>query len=280
VKPIGAQTILVTGATDGLGRKVALDLAARGATVLVHGRDRKKGEGILREIASTAGGARCRYYEADFSSLDEVGGLADAVAGDHDRLDVLVNNAGIGAGDRASSREISSDGHELRFAVNYLAPFLLTHRLLDLLRRAVPARVVNVASVGQQPIDFDDVMLESGYDGLRAYRQSKLAQVMFTFDLAERLAGTGVRVNSLHPASLMPTNMVLDTDYFGAPMSTLEEGARAVEHLAVSEDTEGVTGAYFDGMREGRANPQAYDPEARARLWALSARLTKVGVPG
>jgi NAD(P)-dependent dehydrogenase (short-subunit alcohol dehydrogenase family) len=280
MKAVESQTVLITGATDGLGKRVALDLAARGATVLVHGRNREKGEEVLAELRKRAGGGRCRYYQADFASLDEVRSLADRVAVDYDRLDVLVNNAGMGAGVRASSRELSADGRELRFAVNYLAPFLLTHRLLPLLRGAAPARVVNVSSVGQQPIDFDDVMLESGYDGLRAYRQSKLAQVMFGFDLAERLAGSGVAVTSLHPATLMPTNMVLETDYFGGPVATLDEGARAVEHLAVGEDTADVTGAYFDGMREGRADPQAYDAEARARLWALSVRLTGVGELG
>jgi NAD(P)-dependent dehydrogenase (short-subunit alcohol dehydrogenase family) len=268
------QVILITGATDGLGKQVARDLAAQGATVLLHGRSREKGEATLQEIRDATGNQKLIYYNADFSSLDAVRRLAEQIQADQDRLDVLINNAGIGAGSRPARRETSADGYELRFAVNYLAPFLLTYRLLPLLRRSASARIVNVASVGQQPIDFDNVMLEEGYDGLRAYRQSKLAQVMFTFDLAEELSQSGITVNSLHPASLMNTKMVLETDYFGGPMSTVEEGADAVEYLATSPQLDAVTGEYFDGEHRARANAQAYDKEARRRLRMLSQQLT------
>jgi NAD(P)-dependent dehydrogenase (short-subunit alcohol dehydrogenase family) len=276
MKEMKNQVILITGATDGLGKRVARDLAELEATVLLHGRNREKGETVLQEIRDVTGNQKLMYYNADFSSLDDVRRLSEKIQADHERLDGLINNAGLGAGLRQSRREKSADGHELRFAVNYLATFLLTYRLLPLLRRSVPARIVNVASVGQQPIDFDDVMLENRYDGLRAYRQSKLALVMFTFDLAEELRESGITVNSLHPASLMPTRMVLETDYFGSPMSTIEEGAQAVEQLAASPDVEGVSGEYFDGKQRGRANPQAYDKEARRRLKMLSHQLTGV----
>lgn len=268
--------ILVTGATDGLGKQVARDLAARAATVLLHGRSREKGEAALREIRDATGNRKLIYYNADFSSLDAVRELSDQIQAAQKRLDVLINNAGIGAGSRRAPCEKSKDGHELRFAVNYLSPFLLTHRLLPLLKRSAPARVVNVASVGQQPIDFDNVMLDSGYDGLRAYRQSKLALVMFTFDLAEDLRESGIAVNSLHPASLMNTRMVLETDYFDGPMSTVEEGANAVEYLATSPEVEGVTGEYFDGKHRAQANPQAYDKEMRRWLRMLSRQLTRL----
>jgi NAD(P)-dependent dehydrogenase (short-subunit alcohol dehydrogenase family) len=143
-----------------------------------------------------------------------------------------------------------------------------------LLRRSAPARIVNVASAGQSPIDFDDVMLERGYEGMRAYGQSKLAQVMFTFELAERLDPAEVTVNALHPASLMNTKMVLES--FGSAWTTVEEGAEATLRLATSPDVDGVTGRYFDGLREGRVSSQAYDPEARRRLWELSEELVGI----
>src|SRR3954453_21366883 len=192
-------TVLITGATDGLGRAVAERLAADGATLLLHGR-------AADRLGAIAGAGRT--LRADLSSLDEVRRLADEVAGATDELHVLINNAGIGTGrPDERTRQESRDGFELRFAVNYLAGFLLTLRLLPLLRRSAPARIVNVASLGQAPLDFDDVMLERDYSGGRAYSQSKLAQITFTTELAERLDGSGVTVNSLHPATYMPTKI-------------------------------------------------------------------------
>jgi NAD(P)-dependent dehydrogenase (short-subunit alcohol dehydrogenase family) len=275
MRPVQQQTILVTGATDGLGRALARELARRGATVLLHGRSRQRLEETRREIGQATGNHRLHGYLADLSSLQDVRRLGSEVAGGQERLDVLVNNAGIGG---AGPRRASVDGYELHFAVNYLAPFLLTHLLLPLLRRSAPARIVNVASVGQAPIDFDDVMLERGYDPMRAYAQSKLAQVMFTFELAGRLraAGeSGVTVNALHPASLMNTKMVLES--FGYTMSTVQDGVEATLRLVTSPELEGVSGRYYDRLREARAESQAYDPEARRRLWRLSERLA--GLP-
>ena len=270
MKNVEEKVVLVTGATDGLGKLVAEDLAAEGATVLLHGRSEERAEASVLEIRDEAGNDELRYYLADFSSLEEVRRLAGEIRSEHDHLDVLVNNAGIGAGKQGEMRrETSRDGYELRFAVNYLAPFLLTKFLLPLLKDSSPSRIVNVASAGQSPIDFDDPMLERDYDGMRAYSQSKLAQIMFTFELAERLEGTDVTVNALHPASLMDTKMV--SEWFGYTMSTVRQGAEAVERLAISPETEGVTGRYFDGQREARAEEQAYDPEARKKLWGLSA---------
>jgi NAD(P)-dependent dehydrogenase (short-subunit alcohol dehydrogenase family) len=273
--PLDRQTILVTGATDGLGRALARELAAAGATVLLHGRSKQRLEDTRRELTEATGSDRLRTYLADFASLEQVRRLAREVAGDQERLDALVNNAGIAGG---GPRQESADGIELRFAVNYLAPFLLTELLLPLLRRSAPSRVVNVASVGQVPIDFDDVMLERGYEPLRAYRQSKLAQVMFTFELAQRLraAGeTGVTVNALHPATLMNTKMALDS--FGYAMSTIQDGVEATLRLVAAPELEGVSGRYFDRLDEDRANAQAYDAGARARLWQLSADLVHLG---
>jgi NAD(P)-dependent dehydrogenase (short-subunit alcohol dehydrogenase family) len=279
VRSVDEAVILVTGSTDGLGKSTARDLAAAGATVLLHGRDPERGDAAVREIREETDNDRLHYYVADFSSLEEVHWLADEVAADHDRLDVLVNNAGIGAGRRGeTSRDLSRDGYELRLAVNYLAPFLLTRLLLPLVRRSAPARIVNVASAGQSPISFDDVMLERGYDGMRAYAQSKLALVMFTFDLAEELEGTGLIANSLHPASLMDTKMVFET--FGSASSSVREGTDATVRLAISPELRRVTGRYFDGQREARADEQAYDPEARERLRRLSEELTGLRASG
>jgi NAD(P)-dependent dehydrogenase (short-subunit alcohol dehydrogenase family) len=264
-----SKTVLITGSTDGVGRVVAARLGKVGARVLVHGRDRARGEAVAAAIRD--GGGTAEFLQADLSSLDEVRRLADEVSDKAERLDVLINNAGVGTGDSSSTRQTSRDGHELRFAVNYLAGFLLTRLLLPRLKASAPARIVNVASAGQQAIDFDDVMLTQDYSGTRAYRQSKLAQVMFTIDLAGELAGSGVTANALHPASYMNTTMVRQAGI--DPWSSVEEGADAIMRLAVSPNLEGKTGLYFNGLREARADAQAYDPEARRRLRTLSETL-------
>jgi NAD(P)-dependent dehydrogenase (short-subunit alcohol dehydrogenase family) len=203
--------------------------------------------------------------------LDEVKALADRVKDQHGRLDLLINNAGIG-GASNDPRRTSADGHELVFAVNYLSHFLLTRELLPLLEASAPARIVNVASIGQRPVDFDDIMMTENYNQLSAYSQSKLAQIMFTISLAEQLDSDEVIVNSLHPATFMDTPMVTSTGR--EPMATVEEGADAVMQLAVGSNLTGRTGLYFNQMNEARANNQAYDTDARQRLWGLSVELT------
>ena len=270
---MNGKTALITGSTDGVGRYVAERLAAEGARLLVHGRDRARGEAVVERINGQGGDARLLI--ADLSSLAEVRSLAAAVERETDRLDALVNNAGIGAS--GARRELSADGHELRFAVNYLAGFLLTRLLLPALEARAASRIVNVASAGQQPIDFADVMLARGYSGARAYRQSKLAQIMFTFDLAQELAGRNVTVTCLHPATFMDTTMVRLSGV--QPISTVEEGGAAILQLVASPSLEGRTGLYFNGLRESRADPQAYDPAARARLRVLSFDLAGIVDP-
>jgi NAD(P)-dependent dehydrogenase (short-subunit alcohol dehydrogenase family) len=267
------KTALVTGATDGVGRLVALELARQGAEVLLHGRDAAKGEAVMAQIRAEVPDARLRFHRADLACLDEVREMARRVLAEHERLQILVNNAGVGlfAG---QPRTESRDGHELHFQVNYLSHVLLTLMLLPLLREGAPSRIVNVASVGQAPIDFDDVMLERDYSGFRAYSQSKLAQIMFTFDLSERLKGTGVTVTALHPATFMNTNMVSGQGL--EPRSRVEDGAAAVFRLAASPEVEGDTGVYYDRTSLSRANDQAYDAGARRRLWALSLKLAAV----
>ena len=256
-------TVLVTGATDGLGRALATRLAGEGATVLAHARSEERGRGALGELLD--GPHDVRLVVGDLASLGAVRALADQLP---DRLDVLVNNAGIGF---AGGREESEDGYELRFAVNYLAGFLLAGLLRDRLVASAPARIVNVASAGQMAIDFDDVMLEDGYDGVRAYCQSKLAQVMHAFDLAEDLGDAGVTATALHPATYMPTKMVTGAGI--TPASTVQQGLEATWRLVADPALDGVSGVYFNGTSEARADAQAYDAGARRRLRELSERL-------
>jgi NAD(P)-dependent dehydrogenase (short-subunit alcohol dehydrogenase family) len=257
------MVVLVTGATDGLGRGLAKALAEAGETVLVHGRSEERIAETLAEIGGDA-----RAYRADLSSLAEVDRLADDLLAAEPRLDALVNNAGIGSDvPGGGARQESADGVELRFAVNYLAGYRLTRRLLDRLRESAPSRIVNVSSAGQMAIDFDDVMLRDGYNGVRAYCQSKLAQIMFTFDLAQELDGSGVIATSLHPSTYMPTKIV------HSPVSSIEDGVEATMRLLTAPAAE-VAGRYFNVLREARADPQAYDADARENLRALSEELT------
>ena len=262
----GQQVALITGSTSGLGRELALRLGAAGTHVIVHGRNRARGMEVVAAIESAGGSAR--FYAADLASLEQVRSFGEAVLDDYDKLDLLINNAGIAF---AQERSVSEDGHELHFQVNYLSHFLLTQMFLPRIRESAPSRIVNVSSGAQQAIDFDDVMLEHNFTGGRAYAQSKLAQVLHTFDLAEELDGTGVIVNALHPATLMDTPMVLNAGV--TPRATIEEGANAVMQLATSPDI--GSGGYFTGLRPTRANAQAYDAEARARLKRLSEQLTR-----
>ena len=240
------NTVLVTGATDGLGRALAARLAGEGNTVLAHARSEERGRKALGELLDGSGDVR--LVVGDLASLDAVRALADQVP---ERLDVLVNNAGIGF---SGPRQVSADGYELRFAVNYLAGFLLAALLRERLAAAAPARIVNVASLGQEAIDFDDVMLEDGYDGARAYRQSKLAQIMHAFDLADELAGSGVTATALHPATFMDTKMVIDAGV--TPASTVQEGLEATWRL-FQRDSRGP-------RRRAGIRPRRPPPPARA----------------
>jgi len=265
------KRVLITGATDGLGRGLALALAARRATVLVHGRDTVRAEALAAELRA-AGATAVRVYIADLASLAQVRALAKAVLAGEPGLDVLVNNAGIGSTVPTQDRAESLDGIELRFAVNYLSHYLLTRELLPLLKRSAPARIVHVSSAGQAAIDLADPMITRNYTGARAYCQSKLAQIMATFDLAHELDGSTVTVNAIHPATFMPTKIV------AKPLSTIAEGVDATMRLMVDDALAGVTGKYFNGVHEARADAQAYDAEARARLRALSDKL--IAYPG
>ncbi|MFF7090779.1 SDR family NAD(P)-dependent oxidoreductase [Streptomyces rubradiris] len=264
-------TILITGASDGLGRALAEELAPDGHRLLLHGRD----PGRLAEVAAATGG---EVFPADLSSLAATKRLAADIRARHRRLDVLVNNAGVGFQDGNTSREVSADGYELRLAVNYLAPVLLTRELLPLLREAAHARVVNVASVGQQLFDFDDPQHEHHFTQADAYCRSKLALISHTADLAEQLADSGITVNAIHPATFMATTM---TKTSGMPVQeSLDKGVAATRRLVDAADVAGVTGAYFHSHeRTDPSEPEALSPAYRNRLAALTRRLlTAAGV--
>ncbi|MFF1438745.1 SDR family NAD(P)-dependent oxidoreductase [Streptomyces sp. NPDC058295] len=259
------STILITGATSGLGRYVAFELVRSGHLVLAHGRDPGRTERLVAELRAEGEAAG---FVADLASLAQVRELGARVAEAHPALDVLVNNAGVGAGSPGAGREVSADGHELRLAVNYLAPVALTRALLPALRAGAPARIVNVGSVGQEPVDFDDLGFTRGYDGFAAYCRAKFALAAHTFGLAAELTGSGVSVNVLHPATFMDTAMVREGGV--APWSTVADGAPGVLALATQESG---AGGFFDGTRPARAHEATYDPRVRARLARLTEEL-------
>ena len=273
--------ILLTGATDGLGRALADRLASAGANLILHGRDAERLASVADEIAAS-GAERPRAVCADLADLADVARLAEDVAGMTDRLDVLVNNAGIGSGEpEGHERRVSADGYELRFAVNYLAGFRLTLGLIPRMRSARaadgPARIVLVSSLGQQPLDFGDLMLTHGYSGQRAYNQSKLAQIMFGIELAHKLPASEITVNSLHPSTYMPTKMVLSNGV--DPIDTLEAGVDATARLVLDPELDGKTGRFYDRQREAQPHEQAFDPVARRELWLRSLELTRIHDP-
>ena len=261
-----APAVLITGATSGLGRYLARQLDSSGWQVLAHGRDRARVADLTAELGGGAQG-----YVADLASLGDVREVAALVRAEVPRLDVLVNNAGVGFGAPGEGRQVSADGHELRFAVNYLAPVLLTRLLVPLLTTSAPSRIVNVGSLGQVPFDPADAEFEHGYSGVDAYRRSKLALAAFTFDLAGELAAAQVTVNCLHPATFMNTAMVARGGI--TPVSTVEQGGEATMRLITDPALDAVTGQFFDGLRTSHALPQAYDRQFRTQLAEVTDRM-------
>ena len=261
----GQRVILVTGSTGGLGRETAKALALQGDHVIIHGRNEDRGKSLVEEIEA-AGKGSARFYRADFGSLHEVRNLAGAILEDYERLDVLINNAGIFSPDQ-QERRVSADEYELHFQVNYLAGYVLTRMLTPLLEASAPSRIINVAS-GQRPLDFDNLMLESDYNGMQAYFQSKNAQIMMTFALAGELAERGITINAMHPSDLMNTDMVIEAGF--EPLTPVETGRDALVRL-VNDDV--GTGKFFDVFEEAEAIPQAYDAAAVARLMKVTEEL-------
>lgn len=269
------KTIVLTGATDGLGREVAKALAAQGHRLILHGRRPDALQEVRDEVAA-AGGTDPATVQADLAELAQVRTLPEQIARVTDRVDVLVNNAGVGPGENGHPGRLTVDGNELCFAVNYLAPFDLTHRLLPMITDD-GGRVVNVASLGQAPIQFDDLTLAGDHEPWLEYNQSKLAMIIWGFTLAERL--DQVTVNSLHPGTFMPTKMVLDKGI--PPMHTTASGVEATTRLITDHALEGITGRFYDQLVDARAHvEEAYDPAVRERLWRTSLDLTGAPEPG
>ncbi|MBF6593324.1 MAG: SDR family oxidoreductase [Thermaceae bacterium] len=277
---MNGKTVLITGATNGIGKATATELAGLGATVVITGRDRARGHAVLEEIRSKTGNSKLDLLVADLSSQAEVRRLAAEFKAKYPRLNVLINNAG-GFFD---TRQTNVDGLEYTFAFNHLAYFLLTNLLLDTLKVSAPSRIVNVSSAAQSSgrLNFDDLQAEKRYSGMAAYNNSKLANVLFTYELARRLQGSGVTVNALHPG-------VVNTGFGDNSQNALirgllwlfkrfslspERGAETSVYLASSPQVEGVTGKYFDNKQAKSSNPLSYNEAEQKRLWDISAALT------
>ena len=263
------RTIVITGATDGIGKCTAIDLAKNytGANIIIHGRNKEKLDAVIAEIKQVSNNQHIDGFVADLSSLDEVRELAKNILAKYDAIHLLINNAGAGF----AAPRYGKDGMETTMAVNYFAPFLLTNLLLPAVKKAAPARIVNIASAGQSAINFDDIMLKKNFDGVTAYTQSKMALIMFTIDLAEELKDAGVTVNSLHPGTYLDTNMVRAAGI--RPHGTVQSGADAEVYLATSAELNEVTGKYFNVKKQAKALPQAYDAMARQRLRDITIRI-------
>lgn len=281
---MSGKVVMVTGATDGIGKGTARALAAMGATVVIVGRNPAKTATTVDELRAATGNEQIDSLLADFASLAEVRQLADTFKQKYDRLDVLVNNAGAVFTQRGETK----DGFEQTFGVDHLAPFLLTNLLLDLLKKSAPSRIVNVSSAGHaiSKMNFDDLQGQRRYTGMGAYGQAKLANVLFTYELARRLRGTGVTVNALHPGGVatnfgagQPGPLTQVIRFFITRFGiTPEQGAQTSIYLASSPEVQGVTGKYFDKSKPVRSSPASYNNDAAERLWQVSEQMTGLAV--
>lgn len=279
---MSGKVCVVTGATAGIGKETALGLAKMGATVVVVARNPDKAARTVAEISRAADNRNIEWVRADFASLDSVRAAAADIAKRYGALQVLVNNAGVAN----KYRTLSADGYELTFAVNHLAPFLFTRELLPLLRAGAPSRIVNVSSGAERhgPIDFDDLQSEKSYRGFAAYGKTKLMNVLFTYELASRLEGTGVTANCLHPGAVATDMLRQLPRWLYALISpfllTPEQGAATTVFLASSPSLEGVSGGYYEKKKAKRSSSRSYDVSARKRLWEVSETLIDSALPG
>jgi NAD(P)-dependent dehydrogenase (short-subunit alcohol dehydrogenase family) len=273
------KVVLITGGTSGIGKAAATVLAGLGAEVVVTGRNKEKGEEAVEEIRRESGNSEVYLLLADLAVQAEVRRLAKEFEASHDRLDVLVNNAGLIQDRRAET----PDGIEMTLAVNHLAPFLLTNLLLDLLKKSAPSRIINVSSTAERfgKMDLDDLQSKRRYRAFPVYGKSKLANIMFTYELAERLKGTGVTANCLHPGSINTdfgnnnrSPMTLLFRAFKPFMRSPEEGADTIIYLAASPDVEGITGKYLSDRKVMTSSEESYDENLRKKLWEASEELT------
>ena len=275
------KVCLITGGSSGVGKATALGLANKGANVVIVGRDRSRGEAARTEIVEKSANELVDVMLADLSSQESIRQLAEDFADRYGRLHVLINNAGV----FISKRTLTVDGIETTFAVNHLAPFLLTYLLLDVLEASAPARIINVTSSGERSgtINFDDLQGEGRYSGFRAYNQSKLAMILFTYELARRLEGTGVTVNCVHPGVVVTNLGRGSSGSFGLLLRLMRpffsspgKGAETPIYVASSPEVEGVNGKYFAKRAEARSSEQSCDEATGRRLWQVSAELTKL----
>jgi NAD(P)-dependent dehydrogenase (short-subunit alcohol dehydrogenase family) len=266
------KTVLITGSTDGIGQRCASDLAKSGMTVLIHGRNPDRGNVVVEQIKKSTGNDHIEFFGADFTSLKQVRQLAATIQQKHPSLDVLVNNAGT----YMRSRQLSEDGFELTFAVNHLAPFVLTDLLLNQLKRNAPAKIINVSSMAHQSarLDMQNLQGEKGFDPYGAYAVSKLANLLFTYELANRLRGTNVTVNALHPGVI--ATKLLRAGFGSLGGRPVEDGAARILHLVSTQEIENVTGKYFVDDKEQKSSPQSLDSDLQKQFWALSEKLTGI----
>jgi NAD(P)-dependent dehydrogenase (short-subunit alcohol dehydrogenase family) len=265
--------ILVTGSTDGIGKATATALMSQGAEVIIHGRDPKKGQNVQRELKEKTGRGSPDFLIADLSDQNQVRQLAEDLLSQYTRLDVLINNAGT----YEKARRVTADGVEMTFAVNYLAPFLLTHSLLPLLKKSAPSRIISVASGAHEDvdrIDWDNLQGERNYDPWDTYARSKFADIVFTYMLARHIDGSGVTVNCLHPG-VVNTKM-LRSAFPGIPGVPPEQGARTSVYLAASPEVTGVSGQYFEDQKPVRSSALTYDRSVQERLWKVAEDLTGI----